>query len=135
MSTMGPAAYASDLLPCQLDSHDRGWQIDWTSEEANGFVAYQTFPASGAARNRVYLEHCESGQVLRAEFTPDPAAPLGLYFLDRVQGPDVVTMSGLAAELKARGAKTRLRKSRKESCACAYYYPQARGKKRPYQPK
>ncbi|MEM7438374.1 MAG: hypothetical protein AAF393_02155 [Pseudomonadota bacterium] len=132
VASIAAAVHSSDLLPCQLAGHDRGWQIDWTAREVNGFVVYQTFTYTGPSRNRVFLEHCKSGRTMRADFSPSKDGPLARHFIERVEGKAKVTQKQLASELKVRGAKTRLWTSRKESCACAVHYPQARGAKKPY---
>ena len=115
---------------CDLRDHE-AWQTDWTYPHENDFVTYQTF-SPDLTRNRMYLEHCPSGQVLRAEFRPDASDPQGIYFLDRVMGSAPVTQSQLASEMQERGAKTRITKNRTESCACKEHYPETRGTKRPY---
>ncbi len=134
-----PVQSPESVPPCYLRLHE-GWQIRAVDQYGNGFVAYFASNQNDTA-SRIYLEHCPSGRVMRAEHADDYSLPYGhprhpdsVYGLYEglMTSPRPVTQSQVAQALRERGAETKIWNSGVESCVCNAFYPEDRGGKRAY---
>ncbi len=103
-----------------------------------GFVTYvgEDDPSRKAI---VVLEHCKSGKalVVNAISSDDDAAPNHVDNVrdamdDFVYAQAPYTMKQIKSGLKGRGISSRIKTLKAESCGCANFYPEQRGKRTPY---
>lgn len=134
VAALGAATMAQAESPalCHGTVHE-GWFVNHAEGRSNGFVEFSSANKDDSL-GRLYLEHCVSGQVMRAEFDNDWSnpSPVPDHFYDRLDAAQAVTQKTLARELKAMGAQTRLYKSKVESCGCNHIFPDAIGGKAAY---
>ncbi len=133
-----PAVALTPLPICggaPIEGGFKGWEA-WGVE--NGYVIY-TGEASGS-RAIVVLEHCASGKAVfadalagDAQTRPDYVDNVQDALSDYVYSAKKYTLSQIAAGVRERGIKSRTRTIGTESCACATFYPNDRGSRKPYE--
>ncbi|WP_158269921.1 hypothetical protein [Litoreibacter ponti] len=136
----GPAAALTPLPPACAYSGDtaEGRGIVFVATHANRFVSYIT--TDDTDREWFYLEHCPTGQTLRARSAPRTAS-LGntrhpenvrQVMFNALDAREGYTMGDIQGLLRAEGVATKRTTARAESCACHENFPDAVGAKTPY---
>jgi hypothetical protein len=94
----------------------------------NGFVMYlerYEDPDGGY----LVVANCKSGSTLRIEYEGTGHQKLQDYVFAGAASPEKVTLSMFGEHFASLGLSTRLNVEPLEHCACAAFYPEAKGKK------
>ncbi len=133
----GTAATAQSPVACHPDQALR--IADAPVDLGSGIVYQYLYPGSGGAVDGVVLfSECASGLKIAVALpeltdgsrrTPDEVA---LIMQTAIESEDTFTVDDLLAAFNAAGAPAQPRRSTREACACALYYPELRGEQEPW---
>ena len=138
LSIAAPAA-AMTPVPMCAGTPVQGKYSVWDARNVEGgFVTY-VGEDEAAEKAVVVLEHCKSGKALVAnavsgdnDEAPDYVDNVRDAVGDFAYTENEYTMNQIRAGLRERGIKSRIKTLKSESCGCANYYPELRGKRTPY---